>query len=325
MDINLSSLLQLRLNVYLYKKLGWEVSSSYIFFLGRLYFLLNGTERRQIMEAVRAVFRNLQGGPFEKVLLKSVLKGILIHYYEKLFNAYSSADTLSHFMEFNIRSKYIKVLMNGISKGKGVLLVTGHFGGVEYLPAFLCHQKIPTTIIAKFSSEELRRKSFKKASLYGCKIIDAGNTANIMKAISQNLSENRVVITQCDEIEEWRPSRRHTITFLGKVVDLDRTIDILERRCQATVIFGIMRRKPRMKYELILILVDKMKKLHAHSLYMTTGQLVLKTLERFIYRNPEEWYQWKKLNSIEIFRRVSHKKTLPEDKPVVGKPAYDRI
>ena len=52
-----------------------------------------------------------------------------------------------------------------------------------------------------------------KAKDFGTRIIEADRTPNIMRAIFHELKQNRVVITMCDEIEEWRPSRQNKILF----------------------------------------------------------------------------------------------------------------
>ena len=49
--------------------------------------------------------------------------------------------------------------------------------------------------------------SIQKSRQFGTKIIDADQTPNVMKAVLYNLRNNRIVVTPCDEIDEWRPSR----------------------------------------------------------------------------------------------------------------------
>ena len=302
MKITLSSFLQMKFNLCLYEKFGWKIASAYIFILGRLYFFLNKAEQKKIEEAIKSVFKTPDAGITRNNIIKNVIKGILLHYYEKLFNAFSSVDVLKSFLSLNIRADGIENIKNGLINGTGVLLVTGHFGGVEYLPAFLCHSNIPATIIARFSSADLRNKSSKKAEIYGCKIIDADHTENIMKEISKNLNENRVVITQCDEIEEWRPSRRNKVSFLGRLTGLDRTIDILAKRCGVPVVFGVMHRNTFNQYRLEIFSLDEMKKRVHNSDRMPLGEVILKTLEQFVYKHPEEWYQWKNVCDIEAFQ-----------------------
>ncbi len=53
----------------------------------------------------------------------------------------------------------LSAIEQGIAKGKGVLLVTGHFGGIEFIPTYLAARNYPVTILVKFSSNHLRKIS----------------------------------------------------------------------------------------------------------------------------------------------------------------------
>ena len=134
-----------------------------------------------------------------------------------------------------------------------------------------------------------------------------------MKAIFENLKENRVVITQCDEIDEWRPCRNHKIDFLGKYIHMDKTINILSRRCKAAIVFGAMHRDSWRRYKFIATSWEEMTKQYQRSMEMSIGEVVLKFMEHYIYKFPEEWYQWKKYPAIE---------QIPSSGVMVEKPLY---
>jgi lauroyl/myristoyl acyltransferase len=298
--INLSSFLQWRINVFLYKRLSWKIAFFYIYILGNLYFFLNRKEKWEVESAIHTVFADHKNYSEINAVTRDVFRGILSHYYEKLFNAFSSVEILKTFLEMHIKSQGITSINQALSNGKGVLLITGHFGGVEYIPAYLAANNYPVTIIARFSSDHLRDISIQKAGKFATRIIDADNTPNIMKAIFDNLRENRIVITQCDEIGEWRPSRQDTLFFLGKQINSDRTINILLKRCCASIVFCIMHRDNNHGYQFI-----------AHSLEEVAGQILspgdlsigakmLKFLEKYIYKFPEQWYQWSKYSDMKI-------------------------
>jgi lauroyl/myristoyl acyltransferase len=133
-----------------------------------------------------------------------------------------------------------------------------------------------------------------KAEKFGAKIIDVDNTPNILKAILDNLKANRIVITQCDEIDEWKPATHQIHSFLGKSVNLDRTMNILMKRAQASTVFGIMHRESESRYKLVLTPWAEMEKRILYRPRISVGVAALKLLELYIYKYPEEWYQWKK-------------------------------
>ena len=301
MRINLSSFLQRRFNIYVCRLLGWRVAFTYIALLGKLYFFLNRKEKTKIKCALQSVFDARKNPAEIESLITEVFRGIIAHYYEKFFNAFATSETLRAFNETHVESEGMNILDQGLAKGKGILLITGHFGGVELIPAFLGSRNYAATILAKFSTNRLRAASLRQADCFSVKIIDTEQTPNVLRAISDHLKQNRIVITQCDEIDEWKPSRYHRTFFLGKPVNLDRTLNILSKRCTTTVVFGVMHRGCGNGYKFIATSWEDMAQRHQFSVEMPVGAVILKYMERYIYNYPQEWYQWKKYSALDMF------------------------
>ena len=325
MKINLSSFLQWRFNVYMCKTLGWNFAFFYIRMLGRMYFFFNRKENGKIKKAIRSVFSNGRHIANIRTITKEVFRGIFSHYFEKFFNVYSPARTLRTFVKTRMEGEGLEAIEQGLSKGNGVLMITGHFGGVELIPAFLGANNFPVTIVAKFKTNELRKVSLEQASHFSTKIIDANNTPNIIRAICNDLKENRIVITQCDEIDEWKPCRHNRICFLGKRIKLDKTLNILSKKCAAEIVFGVMHRSAQHRYKFVATSWEEMAKKYQRSLDMPIGAVLLKFMERYIYKHPEEWYQWKKYPVLDTFVPSGTTENMPPPlpvlKPVFGKPS----
>ncbi len=323
MKINLSSFLQWRFNVYMCRTLGWNFAFFYIRMLGKLYFFFNRKENGKIKKAIKSVFSNGRHIANIRTLTKDVFGGIFSHYFEKFFNVYSTSQTLRTFVKTQMEGYGLEAIEQGLSKGNGVLMITGHFGGVELIPAFLGTNNFPVTIVAKFKTKDLRKVSLEQASHFSTKIIDANNTPNIIRAICNDLKENRVVITQCDEIDEWKPCRHNKICFLGKRIKLDKTLNILAKKCAAEIVFGVMHRTAQHRYKFVATSWEEMAKKYQRSTDMPIGAVLLKFMERYIYKHPEEWYQWKKYKALDAFvpagTAVNMPTSLPVLKPVFGK------
>ncbi len=313
MKINLSSFLQLRFNIFMCKKLGWRITFFYITMLGKLYFFFKRKEKQKIKDSVKEVFAGQKSRSEIRSITRDIFRGIVSHYYEKFFNAYSSPETLRAFVRTHMESTGLTAIKRGLSRGRGVLLITGHVGGIELIPAFLGDKKYPVTIVARFSSGHVRDACVKQASNFLTRIINADNTPNVVKAIFDNLKENRVVITQCDEIDEWRPSKNNRISFLGKEIKLDRTMNIISKRGGASVVFGIMHRNHNHRYKFISASMEEIKKQFKQLTDASVGEIVLKYLEQYIYNHPEGWYQWKKYPAME---------QIPSSSIMVEKPLY---
>ena len=295
---HISKFLQCKPNLFFYSIIGWNLSRSMVFLLGKLHFLINYRDRRRITRAVRqAVGSGMSRRKFSK-LLSRVLDGILSHYYEKLYIAFEEAAKATHFIKKTIAPDGLQVLQDKICKGKGVLMVTGHYGAIEYIPVFLAVNGFPVTIIARFKTEQLKKKVFKQAETYGVRLIDADCEDNVMKTAARELKENRILVTECDEMEEWRPSPRRFISFLGRVTGLDRTINVLHKRTGAEVVFSVIHRHSLDRYSFIVHPLEDGPGEGAGSRLGCVGSEVLKTLEGYILRYPEQWYQWKNYFSI---------------------------
>lgn len=294
MSLNLSSFLQWRLNILMCKILGLRATFFYISILGKLYFFFNKKEKWRIKKAVNTVFSDHKHQSEIRSLTKNVFRGIVFHYYEKFVNAFAAPEALKTFLKIHVESESMTALEKALSKENGVLLITGHYGGLEFIPAFLGANNYPATIVARFSSDRLRKLCFHQADNFSVKVIDGDHTPNIVKAIFADLRENRIVITQCDEIDEWRPCRHNKINFLGRQIHLDKTINLLSKRCAAAIVFGVMHRNQQHRYKFIVTSWEEMAKRFQRSMDMSIGAVVLKFMENYIYKYPEEWYLWKK-------------------------------
>jgi len=317
MKLNLSAFLQWRFNIFMCRLLGWRITFFYIRMLGKLYFFFNSKEKWNIKKAVKTVFSDQKYMPEIRTITKNVFRGIFCHYFEKFLNAYSTAGILRNFVMNHMGSEDLDVIKKGLAKGKGILLITGHFGGVEFIPAFLGANNFPVSIVAKFKSKDLRNASVEQANNFLTKIIDADQTPNIIRAIFDDLKANRIVITQCDEIDEWKPSRYDKLFFLGKQIHVDKTVNILSKRCGATVVFGLMHRDDNHRYKFIATSYEEITKKYQRSINMSLGAMALKFMEHHIYKYPEEWYQWKKYQGLDLFAPSGADVKAPPTVPVL--------
>lgn len=301
MSLNLSSFLQWGPNITMCRKLGWKFTYCYISILGKLYFFFNRKEKWKIKEAVKTAFMGRKNHAEMRSITKGIFRGILSHYYEKFVNVYAAPEKMRNFYKMHMKDEGLHTLNQALSKGKGILLITGHYGGIEFIPTFLGALNYPVSIVAKFKTKKLRDMTMQQANNFSINIIDADHTPNIVKAVCDDLKENRIVITMCDEINGWKPCRRDKIYFLGKQILLDKTINILSKRYGSTIVFGVMHRVCRHKYKFIATSWEEMAKHFQRSIDMSVGAVILKFMEHYILKYPEGWYQWKKYPELALF------------------------
>ncbi len=323
MKLNLSSFLQWKFNITIYMILGWKFAFLYMVILGKLYFFFKPTEKRKIETAVDDLFSGRFNQNQQKVIKRNVFRGIISHYYEKLYNAYENIEKLESFFRESILVDCFHKMDHALRKQKGVIFVTGHYGGIEYIPIFLAMKKYPISVVAKFATQQLKDTLYLRTKDLGLKIIDTNEEKSALACIVRELKANRIVFIECDEIETWRGSQKETMTFLNRVIGVDRTIRVLQKRTGAEVIFGLLHRYSLQEYKLIMKNYQDM--LHdAENASSSIGETVLKTFERYIYKHPEEWYQWKNLEKIATASKPGLKAERPAHFPSL-EPAFFKI
>jgi len=295
---NLSSFLQWQPNVSLIQKMGWPLAFRYVSFLGSLYYFFRAEEKRKIIESISEAFSQTKGSREIKTITKEVFRGILHHYCEKLFNAYESVPNLKAFFDQSIEAPSLYKIDDALTQKKGLLFVTGHFGGIEYIPIFLSLRGYPISVIIKCATDQLKEQLHARARELGIRVIDA-QQENTLSAVIRDLKENRVVFIECDEIEEWKPSRTEKISFLGKRIGVDKTINLIQRRTGAQVVFGLLHRVSLERYSFIIKSYQDVLAKGSMSV-SSIGAGLLKAFEHYVWQHPDRWYQWKKFAEVAV-------------------------
>jgi KDO2-lipid IV(A) lauroyltransferase len=302
MGKNLSSFLQWQPNVSLIQKMGWPLAFRYVSFLGSLYYFFRANEKRKIIQAIQETFAETKGSREIRAITRAVFRGILHHYCEKLFNAYESVPNIKAFFDQSIEAPSLYKIDDALKQRKGILFVTGHFGGIEYIPIFLSSRGYPISVIIKCATDQLKERLHARASELGIRVIDA-DRENILGSVIRDLRENRVVFIECDEIGEWKPSRTEKIFFLGKKIGVDKTINLIQRRSGAQVVFGLLHRVSLEKYSFIIQGNQDVMEKGLVSV-SSIGAGLLKVFEQYVWQHPDRWYQWNKFSEVGVSSRA---------------------
>ncbi|MFC1694290.1 lysophospholipid acyltransferase family protein [Candidatus Latescibacterota bacterium] len=287
--MSLSKFLQLPPNIYLFKYAPFWVSTRFLQLMGTLYYIVNSEERKLIEKNVMMVFKN----PDEAAkILKKSFEGIFLHYSEKLLMAYKDLDILEREIGGSIEYSGIDYLDDAFTIG-GVLLVTGHFGAVEFMPLVLSLRNYPISIVVTFQTEQLRENLMARAAKRDVELID-GHGGRVMQMLIQSLKRGRIVVTECDEVDEWRTKGNSTIDAFGGKIMLDRTLEVLYRRSGASILEGFMIRTDK-GYKFT---VEKLEETKLNTENETVSVMILKKFEQIVMLFPDQWYQWKKFHKM---------------------------
>jgi Kdo2-lipid IVA lauroyltransferase/acyltransferase len=291
--LTLSKFLQLKFNNFLFRFLPFFLSRWYIACMGRLYYLVNRRDKALIAKTIRQVLHGRMSSEEVHQKTKGAFAGIFDHYHEKLFVGYSKFTKLLDFFRTQVGFQGEEKLKETLAAGKGAILVTGHFGAVELLPGTLAVHGFPTTMICRFQTNRLREALGRRAGWIGLQLIDADQENSFFSAVKA-LKAGRILITECDEFDEWRTDPNQGSSFLDRRLTGDRTLDILSKRSGAPVVTAMVQRDGGQQYTCHLTALDN----GAAPVNMSISQRCLNILDASVMAHPEQWYQWKKFGKL---------------------------
>ena len=285
-EMGISQFLQAPPNVFLFKYAPFGLSNRYLRMLGKLYYIANAKERIQIEKNITDVFKGSKG---TSEIVKKVFDGIFFHYSEKLVMAYRNLGKLKKEVGEVLEYSGLEHLENALKKG-GVVLITGHFGAVEFLPLALHLRNYPVSMTVSFKTNQLKESLMKRAREGDVELIDC-NEDDVMQKSLDAMRRGRILLTECDEVEAWKPHKNRTFTAFGVEIKYDRCLEVLCRRTGATPLCSFMVRTKK-GYRLNIVTVDHGNSAEEEGL----AARIFKTLEKFVMMFPDQWYQWKKFH-----------------------------
>ena len=300
--MSLSKFLQMNWNHMLFRFLPFGISQGSIRALGRLYYLVNRQEQALIREAIKRVFQGKIAPEKVQNKIQATFKGIFDHYHEKLFVGHANFLHLQDFLRKQVDFQGLENLQGALAVGRGVILVTGHFGAVELLPGALTLQGFPPPMICRFQSTRLREAQGRRSQWIGLDLIEPDRGKGLWAAL-QALKGGRILIIECDEFESWRPDSRRVVHFLRHRLPPDRTLELLHRRSGAPVVTALLQRDGRRRYTCQLTSVGT----EAAPVNTPISERCLEILETAVQAHPEQWYQWKEFGKmIKTHREVGY-------------------
>ncbi len=283
--LDLSKFFQLSFNVRLVKILPRYWLKLYIYMLGFLYLYLKKEDASRIRSAFNHVMKaNLPEHIYLWNLFKTYL-GIFDHYYEKLLMAHRPLAEIKAFLDSRLRIKNKETLDAIARSGSGGILVTGHYGAVEFLPLSLAMQGYRISMIVRYKTKRLKQELEDRARLCNVELIDASEPKVAFKALKA-IKKGRILVTECDEFSEWRPHRNRHVKVFGRHVPQDKTLDFFYRRARVPVVLALMKRE---RGDVTMCV----EQLSDGSQDISIASVAWNRLERYIISCPYQWYQWK--------------------------------
>lgn len=286
--MNISKFFQAAPNVLIFRHAPTWFAMRYLRFLGFIYYLFNRRERYLIERNIKSVFNERNTA---RNVINKTFAGIFNHYSEKLIMAHRRYPSVMRELWHAMKYSGLEHLDRALEKG-GVILVTAHLGGVEFMPLALALNSYRVTMIVRFQSGRLKESLMERARVVDVELID-GDSEHVMQQAFDALDRGRILLTECDEVDEWKTRPNTTVEAFGRNIFLDRSLAVLCRRTGATPLGSFMIREGN-GYRLTIIPFDAANG-------QGTGELslaIIKTFESVVMSCPDQWYQWKKFHKM---------------------------
>ncbi len=317
MNLGLSQFFQLSFNVRLARVMPLICLRTYMYALGALYYSARARESIKMIACLEFVLNSCAvSANFYWSAVKTFC-GIFEHYLEKLLMAHRPFTSMMEFLRRKVRIKNREYLDRIVQAGTGGLIVTGHYGAVEYLPLAMAMNGYKVAMIVRFKTEALRRELMKRAAMTDVILIDADEPKVAFRAL-EVIKSGRFLITECDEFSEWRPHKNQKVSVFGNWVNRDKTLDFFYRRTKVPAVLCLMKRED----DGFVLSVDH---LADGDEQVSVAEKAWNCLEKHILEAPEQWYQWKDAASVLEGFMESEKKGKNADKKLPHIPAADTV
>ena len=287
MKVSLSKMFQSRWNVAIFRWTPAAVSYYYMQALGKIYYLIKRKEKRLIERNIR----DMLDGRDERYIrstIRQTYKGIFAHYFEKMFSAFKDVDKIRRFVRMKFSVQNAELLDEALALGKGGILVTAHWGAVEFIPWVLGLRGYPVSVILECTTKRLENALVEKAKHINAELLCNSADASVFFRAISSLKKNRLLMTECDEVDTWRKKENLTIELFGKKLFFDPTLNILAKRSGAAVVGVFLKRVSRKEYTLICEPISRGER------EVDTARGAFSLWQKHVNENPEQWYQWKK-------------------------------
>lgn len=261
-------------------------------FVNFLYFLLKLSKYRNfISNNIKTAF----GEEFKKREVENIARGHLQNLAKSLIEFIRFPLLNAQNIEEKVEVKGLENFEGALSKGKGVILLTAHFGNWELLGATLSLKGYPLNVLAQKQSNPAIENLFTKLrQSKGTKVLSRWDN---FKIILRLLKKNEIIAVLADQHGEFK---NVFAQFFGKRVSVPGGPAGFALKSGAEIIPAFIIRKEDDRHQIIvekpLEIVrtgDKRKDLEENS------QKIIEVIEKYIRKFPDHWLwsynRWDKL------------------------------
>ncbi len=222
-------------------------------------------------------------------LLKEIEHNIFLHYYEKFLPHIKTPQEYAAFLHDHVDcQKAVACLNETLAKGKGILLLTAHFGGIEFLIPSLSLHKLPFHTAVRFTTEQFSAQMHTHArEMENSGFFDHVDIIEIGKPGTRVALDMYAVLRKAGilfSVFDEKTAYSIPVTLFGKMVWGGAGLDRLLRAVKEPIALftTYMIRESLDSYRLELVAIDPRSKNPIQSMYAS--------LEHIVKRYCEQWY-----------------------------------
>lgn len=218
--------------------------------------------------------------------LRTIAKGSFRSYGIALFEFFWFPNITHDLLDRVLQKKHLHVLKEYAESGKGVVLLTGHFGNWELLALGAAHlvQVSVAVIVQAQSNEYFDKEINKNRTMFGNRVVPMGIS---VREIIRTLHEGGVVAMATDQSG---PREGVFVDFFGRSVATHQGPAVFGLKCKAPLLFCFSMRRPDGTYDVEFEEIP-MSDLNAYNeanvLELTRRHTAV--LESYIRKYPDQW------------------------------------
>ena len=280
-------------------------------YLGMLAYYLVVPRRRIALENLRHAFPEKPEQELTQIV-KGAFRNFAISFVELLWFPNLTDDGIRNL----VRMRNPELMVEAFKKGRGMVMLTGHFGNWELIALAVAHiTGIPVTIIVQPQSNELVDGVINRhRCLFGNKVVPMGLA---VREIIRTLQDGGVIALAPDQSG---PMEGPFVEFFGRLVSAHQGPAVFALRSGAPMQMGFMLRQQDGTYEVVLEEISTAgitDYTEENTVELTRCYTAL--LEKYIRQRPDHWLwlhrRWKHTWERVQQEKASQKSVQSSDSP----------
>ena len=264
-----------------------KISTSLVGTLGKLSYFFTSKYRTRAMRNLQQVFGNTMSSQERKRIYRSITENVLKDMVEMLYSTGPNKSVIAE--RITVRGE--ENLKEALSRGKGVVAVSGHLGNFTLLGFGLVSRGYPANVVTRpVREKEIERTLQQYYENQGTKFIFTKPPQECVKKMLKALRNNEII---CLLVDQAKKHGSVYADFFGRPAATTTTPALLSLRTGAPVIpFFIIRNENDTHTIFIEPAIEiKMTGDRDENVFRITTE-INKVIQTYVEKYPAQWSYW---------------------------------